>query len=126
MELDARVCRCGHTAHWHGAMVGKAKVPMGEGACDSCDCARMDEVRTDTLSSLRHDLKHACALLTRLLAERDENCAVAVELAERFHHEHNDYPTYCSAHDRVVSEDPETEAFLRAHGQLLAGAGQEG
>ena len=31
--------------------------------------------------------RRACALLTRLLAERDENCAVALELAERFHHE---------------------------------------
>lgn len=56
MNLDAKVCRCGHTAHWHGALYLDPRPPretMGQGPCDSCDCARFDEARTDSYSSLR-------------------------------------------------------------------------
>ena len=54
VDLDQRVCRCGHTGHWHGAADhDRPRETMGFGPCDSCDCKAMDEARTDTLSSLR-------------------------------------------------------------------------
>jgi hypothetical protein len=34
------VCRCGHTAYWHGQPGG---APDGSGECDHCPCARFAE-----------------------------------------------------------------------------------
>ena len=85
IELDSRVCRCGHTGHWHGALADGQVVPMGQGGCDYCDCAWMDEVRTDTLSSLRHDLKDALDLLARAMArmpDAHDDCDDEIDCAQ--------------------------------------------
>ena len=81
IPLDARVCKCGHTAHWHGALVEGQLVPMGQGGCDSCDCAMMDEVRTDSLSSLRHALGQA-EERERVLREALESAASEASLCD--------------------------------------------
>lgn len=55
------VCTCGHTAHWHAAVIVSdgniaSEVPQGEGECeasDKCDCKRFDLDHVDTLNSLR-------------------------------------------------------------------------
>lgn len=58
-------------------------------------------------------------LLERLLTERDANCEVAVGLAERAHHELDDYAAYSNAMDALVGDgDAEVEALLRQHGRL--------
>lgn len=51
---DDAICRCGHTAHWHAAVIWKGKppseavkVPQGAGCCDynsECGCERFGAV----------------------------------------------------------------------------------
>lgn len=53
------------------------------------------------------------ALIQRLYEERNRNCEIAVGLAERVHHELQDYGGYVRAVDELVGdEDAEVDAFL--------------
>ena len=53
-DLQALVCTCGHTAHWHGALDhGEPRETMGDGPCDNCDCAGFVLDYEDTIPSLR-------------------------------------------------------------------------
>lgn len=86
IQLDQRVCRCGYPMHWHGAADPERPAEtMGLSGCDSCDCEAMEEVRTDTLWSLRHELAEARAALAPSGAERVTDAMVeALEAAEEF------------------------------------------
>lgn len=55
-------------------------------------------------------------LLQRLYDERNRNCEIAVGLAERIHHERDDYGAYVRAMDELVGdEDAEVDAALAVY-----------
>ncbi len=58
-------------------------------------------------------------LIERLFRERNANSDIAVGLAERLHHELDDYPAYSGAMDELIGdEDADVEAALREYGRL--------
>lgn len=58
-------------------------------------------------------------LVQRLYDERNRNCEIAVGLAERIHHERDDYGAYVRAMDELVGdEDSEADAWLAARGAV--------
>jgi hypothetical protein len=61
------------------------------------------------------------ALIQRLYEERNRNCEIAVGLAERIHHEREDYGAYVRAMDELVGDDDaEVDAFLAAQSRTDA------
>ena len=70
----ARVCACGHTAHWHNAIIAgfEPKDAQGEGECEangSCECKRFAEDKTDSYESLRRERDEALTKLEDLEVE---------------------------------------------------------
>ena len=107
-DPHARVCTCGHTAHWHNAILDASELRInqsdverqqGMGECEAnkdCKCSRFEEDKTDSYESLRRELRLA-------IEERDQNAEIAEGLAERVRMELDDYPAYVSAMDGLVS-----------------------
>ena len=87
VERDARVCTCGHTGHWHSAVILSdteyTDVPMGEGECEAsgeCECKRFVLDHVDTLDSLRGERDRA-------VKQRDEELWERVEDYFRYRHQ---------------------------------------
>ena len=88
-DAHARVCTCGHTAHWHNAIASDETervttqdtyvVESGDGECEAnahCSCRRFVEDKTDNYESLR--------------GERNRARQALADLADQFHRtEHN-------------------------------------